>query len=156
MIYGWRGADIAHIQNFPNVYSHSQTTTLGVNYRCAKRIIRHANFLIANNQMRVPKKDVRPRHDAPLGIMELGIAENLSEERELLKDALKRAHDQEGIAWGELAILTRYKELYLPIIETLEQAHIPFIPPEDFKLFSKWIKMRTPMIRSLPYAEEKG
>ncbi len=55
-IYGWRGAKIENIQQFPRDYAPVHTYRLERNYRSTGNILASANALIANNQGRLGKK----------------------------------------------------------------------------------------------------
>jgi DNA helicase-2/ATP-dependent DNA helicase PcrA len=51
-IYGWRGAKIANILDFPKTYAPCEVIRLERNYRSSPTIVRAANELIAKNQHR--------------------------------------------------------------------------------------------------------
>lgn len=55
-IYGWRGADIRNILDFEKDYPEVKTVKLEQNYRCTKRILEAANYVIANNEHRKKKR----------------------------------------------------------------------------------------------------
>ena len=54
-IYGWRGARIENIQQFPKDYSDVVTVRLEQNYRSTANILNASNAVIANNQGRMGK-----------------------------------------------------------------------------------------------------
>ena len=54
-IYTWRGADVAIILDFPNMFKGSVDVVLNQNYRSTKAILECANSLIKNNSKRVHK-----------------------------------------------------------------------------------------------------
>ncbi|HEY5700813.1 MAG TPA: UvrD-helicase domain-containing protein, partial [Gammaproteobacteria bacterium] len=54
-IYGWRGAKIENIQQFPKDFSSVTTVRLEQNYRSTANILSASNALIANNQGRMGK-----------------------------------------------------------------------------------------------------
>ena len=54
-VYGWRGARIENILQFPNDFPHVQTVRLERNYRSTGNILAAANALIANNRGRMGK-----------------------------------------------------------------------------------------------------
>jgi DNA helicase II / ATP-dependent DNA helicase PcrA len=54
-IYGWRGAEVAHILRFKNDWPEAKVVRLEVNYRSTREIIEWANRLIAFNSLRHDK-----------------------------------------------------------------------------------------------------
>ena len=54
-VYGWRGARIENIQQFPRDFAQVATVRLERNYRSSGNILAAANALIANNQGRMGK-----------------------------------------------------------------------------------------------------
>ncbi len=54
-VYGWRGARIENIQQFPKDFADVATVRLERNYRSSGNILAAANALIANNQGRMGK-----------------------------------------------------------------------------------------------------
>ena len=61
-IYGWRGADIAHILGFPNVFPGTKVVRLQENYRCTEQIIDLANSLVKHNRNRYQKELIASRN----------------------------------------------------------------------------------------------
>jgi len=51
-IYGWRGAEVAHILRFKNEWPEAKVVRLEVNYRSTREILAWANRLIAFNKLR--------------------------------------------------------------------------------------------------------
>ena len=60
-IYGWRGADIAHILGFPTVFPGTKVVRLQENYRCTEQIIDLANSLVKHNRNRHDKQLIASR-----------------------------------------------------------------------------------------------
>ena len=54
-IYGWRGAKVENLQQFPNDFSSTNIIRLEQNYRSSANILNAANALIENNQQRMGK-----------------------------------------------------------------------------------------------------
>ena len=54
-IYGWRGAEVAHILRFKNDWPEAKVVRLEVNYRSTREILDWANRLIAFNKLRHAK-----------------------------------------------------------------------------------------------------
>jgi DNA helicase-2/ATP-dependent DNA helicase PcrA len=51
-IYGWRGAEVAHILRFKNDWPEAKVVRLEVNYRSTREIVDWSNHLIAFNKVR--------------------------------------------------------------------------------------------------------
>ena len=60
-IYGWRGATIKNILNFPQNFKDTKVIKLEKNYRSTHTILEHANQLIDHNRDRLGKKLVGTR-----------------------------------------------------------------------------------------------
>ncbi|MBX2987014.1 MAG: UvrD-helicase domain-containing protein [Bdellovibrionaceae bacterium] len=105
-IYGWRGAQVSNILNFPSEYKGCKVVKLERNYRSSANILKLANEVIARNQSRHGKV-LKPEGAAGLGEMpELFVLENEDEESEFVAAELKRAHEA-GFQWKEMAVLYR-------------------------------------------------
>ena len=74
-----------------------------------------------------PHSDIRP----PYVEFHLGLSENTEEGRQAAAGALARRlhelHGQEGVSWGEVALLFRASTGFPPYEEALEQSGIPFV-----------------------------
>ncbi|CCJ33860.1 ATP-dependent DNA helicase UvrD/PcrA [Caloramator australicus RC3] len=55
-IYSFRGADIRNILDFEKDFPEAKVVKLEQNYRCTKRILEAANYVIANNENRKAKR----------------------------------------------------------------------------------------------------
>ena len=55
-IYGWRGADVSQILNFPDHHSECEVIALEQNYRSTTRILDGANAIISRNHSRFGKQ----------------------------------------------------------------------------------------------------
>lgn len=55
-IYGWRGANMNNILDFEQDYQNAKVVMLEQNYRSTKHILKAANEVIQNNEVRRPKK----------------------------------------------------------------------------------------------------
>ncbi len=55
-IYGWRGADVAHILKFPTVFPGAKVVRLQENYRCTEQILGLANSIVKHNRNRHDKR----------------------------------------------------------------------------------------------------
>ncbi len=55
-IYGWRGADMKNILEFPSHFPKSKEIKLEQNYRCTNNILKAANYVISKNTERCAKE----------------------------------------------------------------------------------------------------
>lgn len=55
-IYGWRGAQVKHLQDFIEQFKNTQTIRLEQNYRSTSNILNAANALITHNDSRMGKE----------------------------------------------------------------------------------------------------
>lgn len=105
-IYGWRGAMVSNILNFPSEFKNCKLVKLERNYRSSASILKLANEVIAKNQSRHGKV-LKPEGAAGQGEPpELFVLENEDEEADFVMNELKRAK-QEGIEWRDMAVLYR-------------------------------------------------
>ncbi len=64
-IYGWRGANIRNILEFPDNFKGAKTIKLETNYRSTKPILEAANTLIEHNSNRLGKNLVSHKGEGP-------------------------------------------------------------------------------------------
>jgi DNA helicase-2/ATP-dependent DNA helicase PcrA len=124
MIYGFRGARVDYILDFFKLFPGSNTRTLSVNYRCAKRLVRHAGYLIKNNTQRVDKT-IQPWGKSPVGIIKFRAGNNLNEEIDYVLEFIK-AQREKGRSWKDIGVITRYKQVIEPLLHKLRTYGIPF------------------------------
>lgn len=129
-IYGWRGAEIKHILNFPS----DCTVKLEQNYRSTPTILKAANAVISNNKERHPKE--LWSNSSPGELLELFHAPTEVEEAEAVIQRMIKLHTEQNIAWKDMAILYRSNILSRPF----ETALLNAVWPEN----GKWI-------RGIPY-----
>ncbi|MCX7978803.1 MAG: ATP-dependent helicase, partial [Bdellovibrionaceae bacterium] len=105
-IYGWRGAMVSHILNFPREFAPCEVVKLERNYRSSSQILALANAVIAKNTSRHGKV-LRPEAAVTLEEKpELFHLENEEEEAEFVVRELQAAL-QAGRRPGDLAVLYR-------------------------------------------------
>jgi len=75
-IYGWRGAQIANILNFPKTYKNCKVIRLERNYRSSEKILNLANHVIHQNQHRHGKKLIPSSGLSGFNTPELFVFEN--------------------------------------------------------------------------------
>jgi len=122
-IYGWRGANVKNIIDFPNHFPGTKIIKLEKNYRSTKEILKAANSLIEHNRNRLGKKLV-----ATLGEGKpIEIYESKDENEESLKIAKKiRELLDRGVDPKDIAVLFRINALSRSLEEGLNRAKIPY------------------------------
>lgn len=136
MIYGWRGAQVGHILKFSDRFKDAATFTLITNYRSSKKIIYHSNWLIENNQDRVPK-DTQPNAKSSMGEFSVILDDNIFNQSKQAVEWIKKKKETDNVNWDNFAILTRLYEHQYPIAMIMDSLGIPHDPINTDKLFTK-------------------
>lgn len=102
-IYGWRGAKVEYILNFPYEYPDCETVKLEDNYRSTSEIVAAANNLIAYNENQSEKKLIAHKDGPKITFFETG--DERAEHEEVLNKI--RILRNEGIALKDIAVLSR-------------------------------------------------
>lgn len=105
-IYGWRGACVKNILDFPQRFNACRVVRLERNYRSAPQILEVANSVIRNNRDRHEKK-LKATVDASLGNPpKLIVAEDENEEVEYVSSEIQEFKNS-GFALKQVAVLYR-------------------------------------------------
>lgn len=136
MIYGFTGARIEHIVNFPEKYAFAKQFTLSTNYRSAKNIVKHSSWLIKHNSQRVDK-DINSYIENPEGDFKVSLSYNLYNQAVNAVNWIKALKEDRNFNWGDFTILFRYYEFQYPIAFVLDNEQIPHTPINSQKLFRK-------------------
>ncbi len=136
MIYGWRGAKVGHILDFPKRYSVAKDFTLSTNYRSAKKIVRHSRWLIEYNKNRV-QKNILPVGNAKSGVFNVHLSETLFEQAIEAVDWIFEQKNLQKAKFKDFAVLCRFHEYQFPIAMILDSKGIAHTPVNYHKLFSK-------------------
>lgn len=129
-IYGWRGAEIKHILEFPK----DELIKLEENFRSTNWILQAANHVIQNNKDRHHKELWSQKtHGMPLEVFH---APDEEKEAEAVVHRLAKLKEQYQLKWKDFAILYRSNSLSMPF----EQALLKY----TWKNHDKWI-------RGIPY-----
>jgi len=122
-IYGWRGANIANIQNFQSDFPGAELIKLEQNYRSTKTILDAANAVISNNTGRLGKNLTTDGEDGE-PITYYSAFNEQDEARyiaELVQDWVKDGRQRE-----EMAVLYRSNAQSRSLEEALLQAGVPY------------------------------
>ncbi|TAN02853.1 MAG: ATP-dependent DNA helicase Rep [Rhodanobacteraceae bacterium] len=123
-IYAWRGADPGNLDKLSADYPKLRVVKLEQNYRCAQRVLRAANTLIANNPHAHPKKLWSAHPDGErIRILECRDTEH---EAERVASQLLYLHEQRQLAWSDCAVLYRGNHQARPLEKALQLARVPY------------------------------
>ncbi|GAA2361504.1 ATP-dependent DNA helicase [Streptomyces carpaticus] len=135
-IYAFRGADVGGILGFPDAFPTAAGDPAPVAVlttgRRAASAVQDATRLLAQRMplARLPADAVR-RHRALAAVREGGSVEAYTyptpgAELENIADLLRRAHLEDGLPWGEMAVLVRAGGRSLPVVRrALTSAGVP-------------------------------
>lgn len=122
MIYGFRGAEVKHILEFPKRYSITVDKVLKINYRSCSDIVRHSKWLIDHNKLRIPK-DITPFSEER-GEISLFIGNSLKDQAEKIAQwILENKNDNTN--WSDYAILYRHNQYRDLLYMILSKFNIP-------------------------------
>ncbi len=107
-IYGWRGAEVAHILSFGRHFPDAKIVRLEENYRCTDRILDVANRLVRCNRQRHAKVlRTSKRSAAEVRFLEF---ENEQVEAEKVVFEIRFLAERKGVPLRDVAILFRTNE----------------------------------------------
>ena len=122
-IYGFRGAGTEIMLSFPQKYTGTKQIFLEKNYRCRPGIIRAAEKVISENEVRFEKKQVPDREcSGEKEVIYRGFMDREAENREIVRQL--RAFQRQGIL-SETAVLYRRHMDGEALIGALDKAGIP-------------------------------
>jgi DNA helicase-2/ATP-dependent DNA helicase PcrA len=123
-IYGWRGAEVAHILRFKNDWPEAKVVRLEVNYRSTHEIVEWANRLIAFNAVRHGKVLRATCSGESPRILQL--EDEIKEARAVVGEIAARIEQKKRRA-KDFAILCRTNEQPRAFEMELRQAKIPYV-----------------------------
>jgi ATP-dependent DNA helicase Rep len=123
-IYAWRGADPGNLDKLAADYPNLRVIKLEQNYRCAQRVLRAANALIAHNPHAHPKKLWSAHADGErIRILECRDAEH---EAERVAAQLMYLREKHQLAWSDCAVLYRGNHQARPLEKAFRLSRIPY------------------------------
>ncbi len=124
-IYGWRGAEIKNILNFPRLFSDCEVVRLETNYRSTPEIIELANAVISENEERHEKK-LLPQEKVQAGSLpELLVYDNEEVECEEISNLIAK-YLRAGTKATDIAVLFRSNSQGALLEGYLRQARISY------------------------------
>jgi ATP-dependent DNA helicase Rep len=123
-IYTWRGANPENLAGLSRDYPKLKVVKLEQNYRCARRVLRAANALIANNAHVFEKKLWSDQAEgAPIRVLE---CRDDDHEAECAAAAIAHLAEKHKARWNEFAVLYRGNHQSRPLEKALRLARIPY------------------------------
>lgn len=129
-IYGWRGASVSNIVNFPEVFPSADgrpvpVLPLTVNRRSDTRILDVANTLAAPLMAKYGDKVATLEHGSTApGSVRVRVFETHLDELAWLVEEVRATHDA-GTPWGRIAVLSRDNQHGEAVFDALTGADVP-------------------------------
>ncbi len=125
-IYGFRNADYTIIMRFRDDFPDAQVLNLTTNYRSRQAILDAAYAVIRHSQS-VPPMALQAAASARAQERCIAIidADTGHEEADTIAYCINELQ-QQGYAWGDIAVLYRTRHMSRPIETALRHAHIPY------------------------------
>jgi DNA helicase-2/ATP-dependent DNA helicase PcrA len=133
-IYGWRGARVQYILDFPSQYPGCEVVKLEDNYRSTHPIVAAANNLIAHNVYQT-EKTLRAHKDG--SEPRLIVVGDERMEPSILANCIQEAVHQHGRSYQDIAILTRTNSQIDRVKKHLEERNIPVVKVGGGDIFQK-------------------
>lgn len=123
-IYGWRGAEVENIINFPNLFKKTKIIKLEQNYRSTNKILGSANKVIAVNSGRYEKNLWSDQGEGE----NLKLIESESDEAEaaFVADAVYDIVNSDGLQYKDIAVLYRSNHLSRLLEQSFRKNQIPY------------------------------
>jgi len=139
-IYGFRGAEVRGILQFPTEFRHSRgapadVVVLRTTRRFGPRLLRASQRVAgrlpfpgsvdeaARSAFLAPRAEVGPHDDGRVDVLTF---DTERAEAEHLADLLRRAHLEDGIGWSDMAVLVRSGRTSIPALRrSLSAAGVP-------------------------------
>lgn len=123
-IYGWRGADIRNILDFETHYPKAKTVRLEQNFRSTRKILAAADSLIKNNAARKHKDLFTDNAEGTY--VRVVTSRDERHEASLVVEEFKRLHDEQQLAWGQMAVFYRMNSLSRVMEDAFRDASVPY------------------------------
>ena len=129
-IYEWRGATRHNFDRFPTHFPTSAgrpapTLPLTLNRRSDRLILDLANRVRTQVHADAAFSPLRPVAAAATGEIRTAWLRTTAEEAAWVAEQVRRLHDEEAVAWGDMAILFRKNRSIPAVRDALEAADIP-------------------------------
>ncbi len=123
-IYSFRGADISNILNFERDFPGTKIIKLEQNYRCTGNILKVANAVIKNNEVKYDKKLWTENEVGNLP--KVFSADNEYDEGRYIAEQIEHLRREEYYKYSDFAVLYRMNTQSRAIEEILRREGIPY------------------------------
>lgn len=130
-IYKWRGASLSNILHFEEAFPEAKKVVLSENYRSSEDILESAYSVIQNNnpdRLEI-KSGVNKRLKCNASFnypVQVHHFPSFVQENEFIAEQIKKLHFDEGIPFGEIAVLMRTNQAALNFVDELKYLGIPY------------------------------
>ena len=123
-IYSFRGADISNILNFEKDFPGTKIIKLEQNYRCTGNILKVANAVIKNNEVKYDKK-LWTENDVG-SLPKIFSADNEYDEGRYIAEQIEHLIREEKYKYSDFAVLYRMNTQSRAIEDILRRENIPY------------------------------
>lgn len=123
-IYSFRGADISNILNFEKDFPGTKIIKLEQNYRCKGNILKAANAVIKNNEVKYAKKLWTENEIGKLP--KVYLADNEYDEGSYIVEQIEHLKREEYYKYSDFAILYRMNTQSRAIEDIFRRENIPY------------------------------
>ena len=123
-IYSFRGADISNILNFERDFPGTKIIKLEQNYRCTGNILKAANSVIKNNEVKY-KKELWTQNEQG-HLPRVYLADNEYDEASYLVSEIEHLKREEYYSYSDFAVLYRMNTQSRAIEDILRRENIPY------------------------------
>ena len=123
-IYSFRGADISNILNFEKDFPGTKIIKLEQNYRCTGNILKAANAVISNNEVKY-KKELWTQNDEG-EFPNIFCGDNEYDEASYIVEEINRLRREEYYKYSDFTVLYRMNAQSRAIEDILRREDIPY------------------------------
>ena len=123
-IYSFRGADISNILNFERDFPGTKIIKLEQNYRCTGNILKAANSVIKNNEVKY-KKELWTENEQG-NLPQVYLAENEYDEGSYIVSQIEHLKREEYYKYSDFAVLYRMNTQSRAIEDIFRRENIPY------------------------------
>ena len=134
-IYKFRGADITNILDFEKDFPGTKVIKLEQNYRCTGNILKVANAIIKNNEVKY-EKNLWTQNDIG-DLPEIYYADNEYDEGRFIAEQIEFLKRKEKFEYSDFAILYRMNTQSRAIEDILRRESIPYKVVGGLKFFDR-------------------